>query len=1011
MPDDVLVLLDGLEIANVEGFTETMRRKAAGTEIKLVILRAGSEKRLAIKLGERPAELGAAKPAEERPILQIDTGGHMAMIRSLAFTPDGKFIVSAGDDKVIRVWDWRAGKVVRTIRGQSGPGMHGQIYAMALSPDGRWLAAGGFMAEGRSVKDEAVGDIRLYDFASGQLKALLKGHNNSVHGLAFSSDSKRLISGSGGRSAIIWDVETQTLLHALEGVSVPVLAVGFTPDGQRAVTGSYDKMLRLWRVADGALIKEMPGHSAKLQTLSVSPKDGVIASGDYSGEIRLWDGKTGAPIKTLAHEGGLVGTVPFSPDGRLLLSTCLHDRCNFTQRIYDAASGKQIAAYTKHDNSVAASAFSPDGRLVATGGGNDREIHIWDPRTGETKAVLKGTGKPGMAVGFSPDGRGIAWGNKWEPRGINDIGPLEIALRLPGADAVLGEPRPVKSAEGWARAKASSGALSLQHRKGGNYGGNAILDLLKDGKPFGVSIEHGSTDGYIHRSYTFTPDGKQIVSGASNGRLSLYGLDGKKLGNFVGHESDVWAVAASPDGRYLVSASGDETVRLWNLKTRELLVTIFRSEEGEWVMWTPQGFFASSPAGAGLIGWQINHGQEHEAEYVTAAQLREHLNRPNIVARAIQLSSAEAAIKEARGSEFNLGDLRAKPVPRLRILTPKTDSATLKGGHAEVAVELEATPDPVKIIRVQVNGSQIAEKLPEQGPGLEPGRLTFDVPLAKGANKIAIAAVNQTGETVASVSVSHEGEGDLDKRGTLYILAIGVDKYPNLPGKDLSYAGADAKAFATAMEKRAGALHERVVKRLLVNGEAASDAPTAANILDGLDLLRRARQNDTVMLFVSGHGVNDGPNYRFAPTDAAWGEESILRQSTVVPWYAFQEALTGANGRRFLFLDTCHAGNAFNQRLLSDSYEANIMVYSSARGDQEALEDGTLGTGHGLFTYALVEGVNGGARDGAGEVRADGLRDFVKARVTALAAKFSRTQEPQYFRARDAGNYVLARWK
>ena len=64
----------------------------------------------------------AGARAGERPILQLDTGGHMGPIKGLAFTPDGKFIVSAGDDKVIRVWDWRAGKTVRTIRGRVGAG-------------------------------------------------------------------------------------------------------------------------------------------------------------------------------------------------------------------------------------------------------------------------------------------------------------------------------------------------------------------------------------------------------------------------------------------------------------------------------------------------------------------------------------------------------------------------------------------------------------------------------------------------------------------------------------------------------------------------------------------------------------------------------------------------------------------------------------------------------------------------------------------------------------------------
>src|SRR5208337_3927543 len=203
--------------------------------------------------------------------------------------------------------------------------------------------------------------------------------------------------------------------------------------------------------------------------------------------------------------------------------------------------------------------------------------------------------------------------------------------------------------------------------------------------------------------------------------------------------------------------------------------------------------------------------------------------------------------------------------------------------------------------------------------------------------------------------------------------------------------------------------HSQVVKRVLINGAEPANAPIAANIRNALGLLRRTGKNDTVMLFVSGHGINEGPNYRFVPTDAAWDEGGFLRPENVVPWFAFQEALTSAAGRRILFLDTCHSGNAFNQKLLGDSYEANIVVYSSARWDQLALEDPKLGGGHGLFTYALVEGVGGGARDAAGQVRAEGLRDFLKSRVQTLATKLLRQQEPQYFRARDAENYVLAR--
>ena len=128
---------------------------------------------------------------------------------------------------------------------------------------------------------------------------------------------------------------------------------------------------------------------------------------------------------------------------------------------------RRLAAYTKHDNIVLASAFSPDGSLVATGGGDNQEIHVWDPKTGETKAVLKGTGRPGWAVGFAADGRGIAWGNATASDNPIDRGPLEIALRLPGADAALAQPEPAREArKAGCRAKASFGALSLAAPQG-----------------------------------------------------------------------------------------------------------------------------------------------------------------------------------------------------------------------------------------------------------------------------------------------------------------------------------------------------------------------------------------------------------------------------------------------------------------------------------------------------------------------------------------------------------------
>jgi uncharacterized caspase-like protein len=145
-----------------------------------------------------------------------------------------------------------------------------------------------------------------------------------------------------------------------------------------------------------------------------------------------------------------------------------------------------------------------------------------------------------------------------------------------------------------------------------------------------------------------------------------------------------------------------------------------------------------------------------------------------------------------------------------------------------------------------------------------------------------------------------------------------------------------------------------------------------------------------------------------------------------VPWDRFQHAVESAKGARFMFLDTCHSGNAYNPRALNESVNANILVYTATRWDQIANETNMLGEGHGLFTMAVTEGMRGKAKTAEGEVRAEPLHTFLRAQVAdyiraanekieALikvkpGVKLSKLkpQEPQFFKGRDAGNYLLA---
>jgi WD40 repeat protein len=507
LADDIILSIDGREVEGREGFVTSIGERGAGSQVRLRVLRGGRERTVAVTLGWRPMTM-----ARDLPILQLDTGGHMGIIKGIVFTPDGHHLVSASDDKVIRVWDWRAGATVRSIRGQAAAGLEGSVFGIALSPDGRWLAASGYFGvSSDSNPEERVAPIRLYELASGKLSALLKGHTGGATSLAFSADGKRLNSGSLDRTAIIWDIEQCALIHRLKGHTAEIYAAGLSPDGVRAITGSIDKTLKLWSVADGKLTATLSGGKDTVRALAVSGADGGIASGSDDGEIRLWDGRTGRFLRTLAQQRGTIGALKFSPDGKQILSTCGPGGCNFTQRIWEVATGKELVAYAGHDNIVRAGAVSPGGKVIATGGGKSRQIDVWNANTGQLERRLSGKGTIVWAAAFSADGRHVAWGNI---DGGRHNSPFEWQLRLPQLGSALGLPERLNNVNPahFLRGEAKHGDTTLVHRNGGSYGfDDGSLDVIRGNKVL-AAITRGSNDGYGHMAYALSPDDQRPTS-------------------------------------------------------------------------------------------------------------------------------------------------------------------------------------------------------------------------------------------------------------------------------------------------------------------------------------------------------------------------------------------------------------------------------------------------------------------------------------------------------------------
>ena len=391
---------------------------------------------------------------EGAPQLVVEAGGHVAMIRELLFTADGRELVSISDDKTIRVWavspDGRQTTLARTIRGYIGEGREGMLAAATLSPpeaDGRqrWLAVGGILA---GAPNERYA-IRLHDYATGEVVALLCGHSDAILALAFAPAGRWLASGGKDGTIRLWDLSAlqgQTLTQAplvLTGHTDHIYDLAWSATGERLASASYDRTVGLWNTAQlpqhrVTLVARLHGHDDQVQTVAFHPGGTVLVSGGKDQTVRHWQAHDGAALGVFARPQHKVSALAFAPDGTRLLVGNFSPPQPDRLTLLAYPSGKTERVFTSHQNVVVATAFHPSGQWVATGGGEHKEILLWQVHTGTVLARLEGTGRTIYAVGFSPDGRYLSWGHTAIYTSPNHQGPLEHRFdltqltRLPG---------------------------------------------------------------------------------------------------------------------------------------------------------------------------------------------------------------------------------------------------------------------------------------------------------------------------------------------------------------------------------------------------------------------------------------------------------------------------------------------------------------------------------------------------------------------------------------------------
>ncbi|KAL2782885.1 WD40-repeat-containing domain protein [Aspergillus keveii] len=325
---------------------------------------------------------------------------HTSPVRAVTFSPDGQIIVSASDDRTVRLWDPATGVECRTLQGHTD-----SVRAVAFSPDGRMVAT--------TSRDCTV---RLWNPATGIKRYTLRGHTDSVRAVAFSPDGRMIASASRDCTVLLWDLATGVKRCTLQGHTSSVNAVAFSPDGQMVASASDDCTVRLWDPAMGVERCILQGHTNWVNAVAISPDGQTAASASRDHTVRLWNLATRAERRTLQGHMSSVRAVAFSPDGQMVASAS-RDR---TVRLWDPATGVEYCTLQGHTSWVHAVAFSPDGQTVASAS-EDCTMRLWDPASRVKYCTLQGHTSWVNGVTFSPDGQMVASASRdctvrlWDP--------------------------------------------------------------------------------------------------------------------------------------------------------------------------------------------------------------------------------------------------------------------------------------------------------------------------------------------------------------------------------------------------------------------------------------------------------------------------------------------------------------------------------------------------------------------------------------------------------------------
>jgi|GEM_PF-5461508 len=788
----------------------------------------------------------------------------------------------------------------------------------------------------------------------------------------------------------------------------------FSPTGQLAVVALSDGRIQSYDAPSGRYQGAFGARPRKADVATFLSDTLVAVSGDgssdaASGHAALWDLKSAGIVRSGAAAGAdFLGT---SPDGALVLVPRFGapQRCGRAGRVLHLerwegavprSSGLGLGASDRCIEGLSSVNHARlDLGLLLIGRNMPRpgQDH-WSPDLAvynlRTSAVVP-LEDSGATLGVDPYG-GLSLDGRWVSSETSntdsswrlwDANTGKIALRsfgLPRSDGGLGV----------SAASALGGTLAVAHEKR-----LVVLDIASGKETWHLDFESlleivrfGSTSaeifvtdraGAIHR----VVDRKVVAFGASDGSTPL-------------------SIELAPGGKTLATTSSEGVVRIWDAATLEVRVALAEFDDDEWVAFTPGGAYAGTREVADRIGWVF----DDPLEGFSFEQFSAEFSDRSVVTRRIAGENAEVAGRLARP-------------PRITQMSVEKVS----GSSATINVQAESV-DRVDTVRLFVEGRPVAE----QALCSQEGKAAFDVPLYAGINRVTAVAYDARG--AASNATSVDVRSAATEQPEVWVVAVGVGKYPHLPeASQLPAAENDARGIAAAFSAAQGSSFADAHLTVLVD-----DAATPARIRAALSGLRQMKPADLAVVFFAGHGIKkaEGSDMRFATGQVRPDQSSgsFGPDETLLGWSDIASELGAAKGRVLVLLDACHAGHVTQELLVpNDALAATLVrnqrsgsvIFAAAKGRQESLEPNSarglrLDPGgkaqvrfdtnvpHGFFTGAILTALRDpeADRNGDGNLQLSELVDEASLRVARVTGGL---QTPWVARRDIIGDFTVVR--